>query len=413
MKGRISKPSYSGMAAFRHRDFCFFYFGKTIAETVMQMVRVAIAYQIYDRTGKPMDLAYIGLATFAPAFGFALFTGYIADLFDRKLVLSICYAVMMLSALLFLAFTLSHTAQVWPAYVIMALMGTGRAFYQPAANSLVPNLVALEVFPNAVAWNTSTLKVSQIVGPALGGVLYLAGPEVIYATAATVLIIAVAITAMIRTRTGRTGKEPISLKSLFAGISYVYQKKIILGAITLDLFVVVLGGVTALLPVYAKDILQVGPAGAGLLLSAMAAGGVVTALALTQVSMARNVGYTLFFSMFIYGGATVAFGLSSWFLISLIAMATLGGADMVNVYIRQTLIQIATPDSMRGRVSSVSTIFTGASNEIGEFRAGATASLIGVVPAVVFGGLASILVTVACWRLFPTLLKVQRLDSAL
>jgi len=413
MKEIASKSSTKGIAAFHHRDFCLFYFSKTLAETVSQMVKVAIAYQIYDRTGNPMDLAYIGLATFAPAFGFALFTGYIADLFDRRLVISICYSVMLLAAVLLLAFTLSNTVPVWPAYVIMSLMGTGRAFYQPASNSLMPNLVTLEVFPNAIVWNTISIKVSQIAGPALGGVLYLAGPEVIYAISATVLMISVVTTAMIRTRTGRTGKEPPNLKTLLAGIAYVYQKKIIFGAITLDLFVVILGGVTALLPVYAKDILQVGPAGAGLLLSAMAVGGMVCALILTQVSMTRNVGYTLYISMFIFGGGIIVFGLSSWFSISLIAMATLGVADMINVYIRQTLVQIATPDNMRGRVSAVSTIFTGASNEIGEFRAGAMATLIGAMPAVVFGGIGSILVAVVCWHRFPALLKVQRLDRVL
>ncbi|MDP2644868.1 MAG: MFS transporter [Desulfobacterales bacterium] len=412
---RKNKPKYQikGMAVFGHRDFSLFYFSKTVAAIALQMVRVAIAYQIYDLTGNPMDLAYMGLATFAPAIGFSLFTGYMADLFDRRLVISICYAVMLLSALLFLFFTLSGTAMVWPAFAIMAVMGTGRAFYQPASTSLLPNLVPADIFPNAVAWNTTSIRISQIVGPALGGMLYLAGPEVVYTVSAMVLAVSVITTTMIRTRSGRTGKQRTSLAVLLAGIAYIYSKKIVFGAMILDMFVVLLGGVTALLPVYAKDILHVGPTGAGLLRSAMAAGGMVSALTLTQISLTRNVGYILYISIFIFGAATLVFGVSPWFPLSLAAMAILGSADMISVYIRNTLIQIATPDEMRGRVSAVNAVFTGASNEIGEFRAGAMAALIGTMPAVIVGGLGSIIVTAACWRLFPNLLKVQRIDRAL
>jgi len=405
-----SDASLTGLAAMRHRDFLLYFLGKAFASIALHMVTVAVGYQVYDRTGNPMDLAYIGLSVFAPAFGFALFTGYVADLFDRRLVLSYCYGVMLLAAALLFAFTMSAAAAVWPVFAIMAVMGTGRAFYQPASNSLVPNLVPPEQFPNAVAWNTGANKVSQVVGPALGGGLYLLGPEVVYATAVVSMVIAIGCTIVIRTRTHRTGKQPTSLKTLLAGLVYVYQKKIIFGAITLDLFVVILGGVTALLPVFAKDILQVGPSGAGLLRSAMAFGAVMSALLLTQVAMTRGVGKILFAMVFIYGFATILFGFSHWFWLSMVAMAIIGASDMVSVYIRSTLLQIATPDDMRGRVSAVNSVFTGASNEIGEFRAGTMAAVFGAVPAVIFGGVGSVIVAALCWKLFPVLGRVERMD---
>ncbi len=405
--------STAGMAAFRHRDFTLFILGRVLSAVPQQMVMVAIAYQVYDLTGDAMNLAYIGLASFAPAFGFALFTGYVADLFDRRLVVAVCYAVMMVSAALFWLWSTSGAQEVWPVFLTLVVMGTGRAFFQPASNALVPNLVPPEMFPNAVAWNTSANKTAQVAGPALGGVLYLLGADVVYALAACLLAVSIVVTLLIRTRTERGGREPTSLKTLLAGVAYVFEKKIILGAITLDLFVVILGGVTALLPIFAKDILEVGPTGAGLLRSAMAAGAVVSALALTQIAMTRAVGRILYLTVFIFGAAIVVFGLSQWFWLSMVAMATLGASDMVSVYIRMTLLQVATPDDMRGRVGAVNSVFTGASNEIGEFRAGTMAVLMGAVPAVLFGGIGSIVVAAVCWKAFPDLVRVERMDRNL
>jgi MFS family permease len=403
----------SGLGALRHRDFLLLFLGRAFGWVGYQMILVAVGYQVYDRTGDVMNLAYIGLASFAPAIGFSLFTGYVADLFDRRLVIAVCYGIMLVAGVLFFVLTYTGFEQVWPVFAILVVLGAGRAFYQPATNSLVPNLVPPEMFPNAVAWHTSMGKICQVVGPALGGIIYLAGPEVVYATASVGFVWGLATALMIRTRTARGDRQPTSLGVLLAGLRYVFEKKIILGAITLDLFVVLLGGVTALLPVYAKDILEVGPTGAGLLRSAMAAGAVVAGLALTQMAMNRRVGHILFASVAIYGAATLVFGLSTAFVLSLVAMATLGCADMVSVFIRTTLLQIATPDDMRGRVSAVNAVFTGASNEIGEFRAGMMAALIGTVPAVVFGGVGSILVAGVFWKLFPDLVKVQRMDRML
>ncbi|MEE8444935.1 MAG: MFS transporter [Alphaproteobacteria bacterium] len=414
MTGESAPASGSrGFAAFRQRDFRWLIFGKVCSWTGLHMMMVAIAYQVYDLTGDVMNLAYIGLSIFAPAMGLALFTGYVADRFDRRRVLAICFVVMLGSALLFLIITLSGMPDVWPVFAVLVLLGAGRAFYMPAANSLVPNLVPIADLPNALAWNTSIHKIGQVVGPALGGMLYLAGPEIVYATASAGFVVAIIATSMIRTRVERAGREPISLGTLLAGLRYVYSKNVLFGAITLDLFVVLLGGVTALFPVFAKDILEVGASGAGFLRSAMAAGAVLSGLALTQIALDRAVGRILFFTIFIYGAATLAFGLSEIYWLSLLAMGVIGASDMVSVYIRVTLLQIATPDEMRGRVNAVNSVFTGASNEIGEFRAGAMAALIGVVPAVLVGGIGAIVVTAAGWKLFPDLVRIERMDREL
>lgn len=406
-------PSLSGRAALRYSDIRLLLFSKLFGWISLHMVLVAIAYQVYDVTGDVMNLAYIGLATFAPAVGFSLFTGYTADLFDRKIVMAICFSVILFSTVLFLLWSLGSKSDVWPVFCILLILGTGRAFYQPASNSLVPNLVPPEIFPNAVAWHTSTNKVAQMVGPAIGGMVYLLGPEYVYGFSVLGLAIGTFLIGMIKTKTKKLSKEPTSLRVLLAGLSYVYNKKIVFGAITVDLFVVLCASVTALLPVFAKDILEVGPSGAGFLRSAIAIGSLPTALLLTQITIDRAVGKILFISIYVFGAATILFGLSQVYWLSLLAMVIIGVGDMVSVYIRHTLIQIATPDNMRGRVSAVDAVFTGASNEIGEFRAGLMAAMIGAVPAVLLGGLGCFLITAVCWKIFPELTKVERMDRNL
>ena len=406
-------PSLSGRAALRYSDIRFLLFSKVFGWISLHMVLVAIAYQVYDVTGDVMNLAYIGLATFAPAVGFALFTGYTADLFDRKLVMAICFGVILVSTFLFLFWSLGNKSEVWPVFCILFILGTGRAFYQPASNSLVPNLVPPEIFPNAVAWHTSTNKVAQMAGPAIGGMVYLLGPEYVYGFAALGLATGLILTCMIKTKTKKISKEPTNLRVLLAGLSYVYNKKIVFGAITVDLFVVLCASVTALLPVFAKDILEVGPSGAGFLRSAIAFGSLPTALLLTQITIDRAVGKILFISIYVFGAATILFGLSQLYWLSLLSMVIICVGDMVSVYIRHTLIQIATPDDMRGRVSAVDSVFTGASNEIGEFRAGLMAAMIGAVPAVLLGGLGCFFITAVCWKIFPELTKVERMDRNL
>jgi len=384
-------------SSLRQRDFRLLIIGKTFGWMALHMMMVAIAYQVYDRTGDVMNLAYIGLATFAPAIGFALITGYVADRFDRRLVLVVTYGIIFVGAVLLYLYTASGMEAVWPVFAIL----------------LVPNLVPAESFPNAVAWHSTINKITQMVGPALGGILYLAGPEIVYVTAAAGLLIALIMTAFIRTRTEIGQREPTTFATLLAGLRYVYNKKIIFGAITLDMMVVLLGGVTALFPVFAKDILDAGSAGAGFLRSAMAGGALVSGIMLTQITLERWVGKIMFGTVVVFGICTIAFGLSDILWVSLLAMAILGATDMVSVNIRSTLMQIATPNEMRGRVSAVSSVFTGASNEIGEFRAGAMAAAMGAVPAVLVGGVGSLLVAAVCWRAFPQLAKVERFDQDL
>lgn len=397
----------------RERDFCLLIVGKCFGWMALHMMMVAIAYQVYDRTGDVMNLAYIGLATFAPAIGFALVTGYVADLFDRRVVLVVTYGIIFIGAVLLYVYTASGMEAVWPVFAILALEGTGRAFHQPAVNSLVPNLVPAESFPKAVAWHSTVNKITQMVGPALGGILYLAGPEIVYVTAAAGLLVGMVMTGFIRTRTERGQRQPTTFSTLLAGLRYVYNKKIIFGAITLDMLVVLLGGVTALFPVFAKDILDAGSAGAGFLRSAMAGGALISGIMLTQIALECAVGKIMFGTVVVFGICTVIFGLSDILWVSLLAMAVLGATDMVSVNIRQTLMQIATPDDMRGRVSAVSSVFTGASNEIGEFRAGAMAAAIGAVPAVLVGGVGSMIVAAVCWKAFPDLVRVERFDRDL
>jgi MFS family permease len=412
LSGASSCDPTRGFASFRSRDFFLLLCGKTIGWIALYMTVFAIQFQVYDRTGDVENLAYIGLASFMPAIGFALFTGYVADRFDRRLVVAVCYVIVLISTALFLWYTVSGVAVVWPVFLILLFEGTGRAFHQPAITSLIPNLVPPETFPNAVAWHSTISKVTQVTGPALGGILYhYAGPATVYALGCVMLVVATVLTAMIRTRTGRGSRQPTTLTALFAGIRYVYAKKVIFGAITLDLFVVLLGGVTALFPVFAKDILNVGADGAGFLRSGMAAGALVSGLLLTQINLNRNVGRTMFLTVVVYGLATVVFGLSQNYWLSLASMAILGAFDMVSVNIRVTLLQIATPDDMRGRVSAVSAVFTGASNEIGEFRAGMMAAAIGAIPAVLVGGVGSLLVAAVCWKAFPELARVKRFEE--
>lgn len=378
------------------------------------MVMFAVPWQIYSITKSAFDLGMIGLVTFAPAIGFALYTGYVADRFDRRHVIAICSAVLGVSCLLLgIVSYLGMEGRIFWVFVLLGLMGTGRAFYQPAVNSFVANLVPAEELPNAIAWHTSANKITQTTGPALGGLVYIAGPEWVYGIAVVGLLFGTISFMMIRTRNPRKEAEKPNLTNLLAGLRYVVKKKIVLGAISLDLFVVLLGGVTALFPIFAQDILGVGAGEAGFFRSSIALGSLVTGLGLTMVNMRRNVGRILFCSIFVFGAATILFSVSEIFWLSLAALAIVGAADMVSVNIRVSLIQIATPDEMRGRVNAVNSIFTGGSNEIGEFRAGTMAGLIGAVPAALVGGVGAILVGIIFWRMFPSLVNVQRLDRGL
>ena len=407
--GRVAWSS-----AFRHRDFKLFQCARLVSILGMQMQSVAIGWQIYAMSGRPMALAWVGLAQFFPAIGLSLVTGHTADRVDRRRILMTCYVAMAgLSASLWWV-TRAGTAHPGPIYAVLVGVGVARAFLGPANQSILPTLVPTEDFGNAVAWGSSFWQVATVLGPMLGGLLYAAfgGPAGVYALAAACSLGAAGLASTIRARRAAAARSPVTWTSLLAGVRYVRGNPIVLGAISLDLFAVLLGGATALLPVYARDILHLGPWALGALRSAPAAGAAITALVLALRPIERAAGVKMFAGVAVFGAATIAFGLSRSFAMSLVALALIGASDMVSVFVRSALVQLATPDAMRGRVSAVNMVFIGASNELGEFESGLTAQWLGTVPAVLVGGVGTlVVVAIWAWR-FPSLRRVNRLEDA-
>ncbi|MGH7294744.1 MAG: MFS transporter, partial [Polyangiaceae bacterium] len=364
-------------AAFRHRGFRLYQGARMLSVLGTQMQSVAIGWQIYAVTGRPLDLAWVGLAQFLPAVCLSLLTGQVADRFERRRILVACHAVMaLLSAALFVL-ARGDAARVAPIYVVLVGIGTARAFQGPAGQSIVPSLVPVEHFPNAVAWGSSLWQVATVLGPTLGGLAYAAfGPADVYAVSAVCSLGASLLVMAIRpTGAGTSGRPARS--SVLAGVRYVVSNPVVLGAISLDLFAMLLGGATALLPVYARDILALGPWALGVLRSAPAVGAAVTGVVLARWPIERSAGRKMLACVAIFGAATVVFGISRSFALSLAALVVVGAADMVSVVVRSALVQLATPDSMRGRVSAVNMVFIGASNELGEFESGVTAQWLG------------------------------------
>lgn len=403
----VSRPS--GWAAFRHRDFALYCLARLLSATAVQMQTVAIGWLVYDRTSDPLALGLVGLAAFLPAIGLALLTGHVADRFDRRLILLLCYAVTVAAAFGLFLWLASGAADIWPVFALTVLFGTTRAFANPAGQALVPNLVPSEDLGNAIAWNSSAWQTATIAGPALGGLLYAFGGTIVFGVAAALFAVTFVLIACIRHRKAKGAVEKASWETLVAGIRFIREKPVIFGAISLDLFAVLLGGATALLPIYARDILVVGPAGLGLLRSMPALGAACTALFLAWRPLSRHTGRRMFQAVAVFGLATIGFGLSRDLVLSLLFLFVMGAADMVSVFIRQTLVQIDTPDAMRGRVSAVNSVFIGASNELGEFESGMLAWLIGTVPAVVIGGLGTLAVAALWARWFPELRQRDRL----
>ena len=374
----------------------------------VQMQTVAVGWQVYEITRDPLDLGLIGLSQFLPFVVLVLPAGHFADRHVRQKLLSACYALELLCALLLLAFSLSGLAVVWPVFAVMVLFGIARAFAMPTGQALLPNVVPPALFSRAVAVNSTTWQLSTIVGPAIGGIVYLLGAPVVYGTVAALLTLAVILMLGVRAPAPRRSSESVSFDSLLEGLRFVFRRRIILGAISLDLFAVLFGGATALLPAYASDILHVGPDGLGLLRAAPGIGAAAIALLLAWTPLTRRVGPAMLGGVALFGLATVVFGLSDTFLVSLAALSILGAADMVSVYIRHLLVQLETPDEIRGRVSAVSAVFIGASNELGEFESGVTAAWWGLRPAVVVGGVASVAIAGLWTRWFPELRGMDR-----
>ena len=393
------------------RDFRFFLGMRLPATLAVQMQSVAVGWQVYDISHKPLSLGLVGLAQFLPVFGLALVTGHVADRFNRHVIAALCLGLQLLCALFLLALAQFGSGKLWPSYGELILFGTARAFAGPATQSLLPNLVPRALLSRAFALNSSSFQAMTIGGPALGGLIYAFGPTRVYAASAALFLMSIASALLIRAPLVVREVKGVDWSSLIAGIRFIRARPAIAGAISLDLFAVLFGGATALLPVYARDILAIGPQGLGLLRSAPAIGAVLVGLLLAHRSLGRRAGRTMFFAVALFGIATITFGLSRNFGLSLAALVMLGAADMISVFVRQNLVQRSTPDAMRGRVNAVNSVFIGASNELGEMESGLTAAWIGTVEAVVAGGIGTLLVMgVWLWR-FPQLLAIDRLEE--
>ena len=393
----------------RHPDLRRYLSARFVTSLATQVQTVAVGWQVFSVTGDPFDLGLVALSQFLPFIVLILPAGHVADRYDRRKVQLLTYVLLAVCAASLLGLAVAGVTDTAPVLGVMVLFGVARAFNQPTSQALLPNLAPIELFPRAVALSSSLGQIATIVGPAVGGLLVFLGVGVAYGLSAMLLVLAVVLVADLRGG-GRdaTSTEPMSLATLLSGVTFVRSRPIVLGSISLDLFAVLFGGATALLPIYAGEILDVGPTGLGLMRAAPAVGAAVLAAGLTLRPMRRHVGPWMFGGVLLYGIATIVFGVSTSFVVSLAALAAMGAGDMVSVYIRHLLVQLETPDAIRGRVSAVNSVFIGASNELGEFESGVTAAWWGIVPAVVVGGAATIAVAGVWARLFPVLRRLDR-----
>ena len=412
-------PRLAGRVAFTHPNFVSYTLARFFIVVALEMQSVAVGWQVYEITKRPLDLGYVGLAQFLPGFALFLFAGHAADLYDRRKLLMWCYGGFALCSALLLAISWRAPQSVHSIYFVLVLLGIFRCFNWPASRALLPQLVPEEHFSNAVAWTASTFQIATIAGPAIGGIAYalFRGPEGVYAIALAISILSTVLTLRIHPRTASlekepAEKEPVTLRTVLAGFRFIWEKKLILGSISLDMFAVLLGGAVALLPVYARTILHTGPWGLGMLRSAPGVGAALMAIAVAHHPIRRRAGLTMLLSVAAFGVLTIVFGISHSLILSLVALFLLGASDMVSVIIRATLIQVATPDEMRGRVNAVDMLFIGVSNELGEFESGLTAQWFGTVPAVVLGGVGTLLVIAAWAWLFPELREADQLTVA-
>ncbi|MDX1921600.1 MAG: MFS transporter [Alphaproteobacteria bacterium] len=395
---------------FHYRDFCLLSLSRFIGTLGWQMLGVAIGWQIYEITHDPFAIGLVGLSQFLPSIILVLFAGQLADQMDRKLIMAVTHFIAAFAgAMLMLGVNFDFMS---PAliYILSALLGAVRIFGAPAMQALLPNSVPPEQFSKAVALNSSMFQIGTIMGPAIGGALFFFGVSTVYTVAGILLLLAGILNMQMRVKTAIV-KRPLTLENLFAGILFIKERPILLGAISLDLFAVLFASVIALLPVYAKDILHVGPQGLGLLRCAPAIGAVIMSLWLAKHGLKANAGRNLFLSIVVFAIVTIIFGLSTNAYLSFVMLMVLGCADMVSVYVRTHLMQMNTPDEMRGRVASVNMLFITTSNELGDFESGAMAAWLGTVPAVVVGGILSLAVAgIIAWRV-PSLRNLKTLEE--
>jgi MFS family permease len=393
----------------RLRDFVRLWLSRVTGTAANQMLMVAVGWQMYALTGRAWDLGLVGLYQFVPALAWSLVAGHVADRWHRGRIVAICLAVQGAVAAVLLLAAVGGWATRELLLGVSVFLGSARAFQMPAQQALLPMLVPARLLPRAMALGSGGMQVAIIGGPALGGALYIAGAAAVYAACALLLGIGCALVLTVRYRHLPPGREPVELRTVLAGVHFIWHRKILLGAVSLDLFAVLLGGATALLPMFAKDILHVGPEGLGALRAAPAVGALAMSVWLTRWPIERSVGVKLFAAIAVYGLATLAFGLSTQFAVSAFALMVGGAADMVSVVLRQSLVLMETPDGMRGRVSAVNSIFIGASNQLGEFESGVTAEWWGPVASVVVGGLGTIAVAALWLRIFPGLRDRDRI----
>ena len=406
-------PRSNALRAFRSLDYRRFLGSRLLSILGLEMVNVAVGWQVYALTKRPLDLGYVGLAQFLPVVLLTLAAGHAADRFDRRRVILVCHLAFGVCSGLLAWLALGRVQTPVPIFAVLVLLGCARAFNAPAAQALMPSLLPEADFPNAVAWNSSTFQVANVVGPALGGVLYAAfgNPEAVYFLAAGLATLDVIVLLGVKTRTGRMEHKAASWATVLAGVRYVWENKIVLGAVSLDLFAVLLGGAIALMPVFAQDVLHTGAWGLGILRSGPAIGAGLVGLYLAAHPLKRHVGRTMFTGVAIFGATIIAFGLSRSLWLSMVILIVMGGADMLSVFVRLTVVQISPPPEMRGRVNAVNMLFIGASNELGEFESGLTAQWLGPVRAVIAGGVGTLLVVLAWSRLFPELRRLDRMPT--
>lgn len=412
MKMERSLP-VAARAALSYSGFRYFQSARFLSVTATEMQSVAVGWQLYDLTGRPLDLGLAGLMQFLPGFLLVPWTGQTADRVRREVILRYCFLGAATCNTLLLLLTSTRHASALGLYLVLLMSGIVRAFTGPASQALVPLLVEKTHFPNAVAWGSSIFQSATILGPALGGVIYsiARSPLPVYVSAATGFVLACALVWRVKPVVAQAPSGGRGLADLLAGFRCVWERRIIRGAVTLDLFAVLLGGAVALLPVYAREVLEVGPWGFGLLRSAPGIGAVTTAIAIVFFPLKRHAGATMLACVAGFGLSTVVFGLSRSFGLSLLALLLVGATDMVSVIVRGTIVQLSTPDAMRGRVSSVNMLFIGASNELGQFESGVLAQGLGAVTSVVLGGLGAIAVVLIWLILFPELRRVNRLTE--
>jgi MFS family permease len=399
----------SAESLFQHRAYIAFWCARTASSFGFQMLSVAVGWQIYAMTGRAFDLGLIGLVQFFPSVLLALPAGHLADQFDRRRIVLLGQIVEWIAIVLLATLTLLHAINEVGILCLLFVISTAKAFESPSMQSMVPALVPPSLLPRAMAVNGSAMQAAMIMGPALGGFLYIAGPGVVYWVSAVLYLIAATMVAQLHYERAPPKREPATLKTLFAGVHFIRERKDILGVISLDLFAVLLGGATALLPIFAKDVLHTGPWGLGLLRAAPAVGALLMSFWLARHSMQRRVGMTMFACVAGFGVATLVFALSKVIWLSLLALFALGAFDMVSMVIRGSLVQLDTPDAMRGRVSAVNGIFINTSNQLGEFESGMVAAWLGAVGSAVVGGIGTLVVVVLWMMMFPTLRQRQRL----